>query len=306
MNDLCICVLAHNEQKNIATTVRAIAANCPKLNPHIKVYANGCTDDTVHIVRELTHEILNLSVRELEIASKPNAWNIAFYENNHDILIFSDGDVVPQEGAVESLYKLLTNKSSDIVLAGCRFWPAWVGASIEQRFTGFLQIPFNQDFLTGGFYAVRRQLLALLFERQRIDGIPIGIVGEDYFLEKMVPQRQFKIVNEKSYYNPPQFDEYLRYLARMKWQEKQLALVSDGLFHGFASAGNNLLLRVFRKLKSSQVFWNFPVCVFSSMSRFIVKSFFKQKIQNYYIQLGAVGEDGQEILCKATRSVSTK
>lgn len=306
MKDLCVCILAHNEECNIASTVRSISDSCKGLHAETKVYANGCTDATASIVQEMTREIPNLTLRELDIASKPNAWNIAFCENNHDALVFSDGDVVPANKAVETLYEVLTKEGQNIILAGCRYWPSWKGKSLEQRWTGFLQIPLNQDFLAGALYGIRKKEFKALLDHYRLSGIPGGLVGEDFFLEKIVPPDQFKVIRNKVYYAPPSWHDYCNYLARMQWQEEQLKEFYGHLLCDYAKGGGGRIKRFFKKISNPRGVNNFPLGLISSGMREGVKLLFRSKINQCYAALGAINENGVDVLREATRSRSTK
>ena len=47
---VCVCILAHNEEKNIRKTLAAICATKEAETIPIYVYANGCGDGTVEEV----------------------------------------------------------------------------------------------------------------------------------------------------------------------------------------------------------------------------------------------------------------
>ncbi len=222
--DACVCVLAHNEQKHIASTIKAIIDGNREVEFDIIVYANGCTDNTVDIVKNLFEIYPNLHLRELDKASKSLAWNTAFHENADSILIFSDGDVEPEQGTVAALCNSL-KENSEITLASCQYWPQKNGLSFEQKLTGLMQIPLVQDFLTGCFYGVGRKRLEAEFVHHSLLGIPDGLVGEDFFLSSLIPDRNFTVIEKKCYYEPPSLEDYRRYLARIRWQEKQVASV---------------------------------------------------------------------------------
>lgn len=306
MKDICICILAHNEQKHIAETIEAIAENCADLECDIKVYANGCTDATVAIVRDLALRLPNLSLRELDVASKPNAWNTAFHENANPILVFSDGDVIPEAGAIEALWRLVTKEQPETILAGCSIWPRKAGLTLGQRFVGLLQIPLKQTFLAGGLYAVRKTELLLEMQAKALDGIPLGIVGEDAFLEQLVPADKFNIIAHKVYYEPPILADYWKYLARMRWQEEQLA----GLYHNLlckqAYLKQGILVRVGKKKPMDQSVKRFLLGVAASGLRCVVKAMFRGRINRCYGAMGLVNKDGKNILSEASRSSSAK
>lgn len=306
MKDLCVCILAHNEQKHIAETIVAIATNCGTIDSDIKVYANGCTDNTGQIVRDLCRTRQNLSLREIHKASKANAWNVAFAENKNPILVFADGDVVPEAGAIEALYGLLNRNTPQTVLAGCSFWPRTAGLTWGQRFTGFLQIPVCQDFLAGGLYAIRRHDLVQEFAQRHIAGIPPGVTGDDTFLQLVVPPDKLSIISYRVYYEPPELEDYWKYLARIRWQEEQLYTIFGALFAGTGRQKKSFVARMKEKVAGSQRLDRMLVGLMAGGVRFVVKSAFKKKIAHCYQALGPVGNEGGNILSQATRSQSVK
>lgn len=306
MKDICVCILAHNEQKHIAETVGAFVENCANYNCDIKVYANGCTDATVEIVRNLAQGIPSLHLRELEMASKPNAWNTAYHENTHSVLIFSDGDVVPETGAVEALWQLLTSEQSEVILAGCSFWPRKSGLTLGQRFVGLLQTPLCQNFLIGGLYGISRKGLDQELKKRNIAGIPLGIVAEDAFLQLLVPTELFSIIHHKVYYEPPSLADYWKYLARIRWQNEQLTAMYGNLFNGSAFTSQGFFIQAVEKIPAGQ---NIKRLLLGSAAvglRYLIKAMFRARITKYYMAMGPVNKEGGNILREASRSSSAK
>ncbi len=306
VKDICICILAHNEQKHIAETIKAIAANATGLDCDIKVYANGCTDNTVAIVRDLAHKLPNLFLRELSVASKPHSWNVAFRENSHAVLIFADGDVVPEDGAVQALWASLNEPRSKVILVGCSLWPRRSGLSIGQRLVGFLQIPLRQTFLAGGLYGVRREFLLLEFQKNNISGVPLGIVGEDLFLQLATPHDRFSIISHRFFYEPPTFKDYWKYLARMRWQEEQLVGLYRDLYFARPLLCGGYLAQLVAKLSMDQGVKRLLLGIASSGLRIIMETVFSSKIDKSYREMGLVDKNGENILSKVSRSGTTK
>lgn len=304
--NICVCILAHNEQKHIASTIKSIVEGDRDVDFDLVVYANGCTDDTVKIVKSLMVSYPNLRLRELEKASKPLAWNTAFQENNAPILIFADGDVEPESGLVLSLCKCITG-NSDVTLASSQYWPQKTGLSYGQKLTGLLQIPFVQDFLTGCFYAVRRESLATEFEKRNISGIPEGIVGEDLFIELLVPETNFAIVEKKCFYEPPTIEDYQKYLARIRWQEEQLSSFFGDIFPDSLANGHRELSTVLKK--KFLYYQGVGRLLFgggAASMRYVFTLLYRKRINRYYQSLGPVVEHGEDVLGTATRSNSAK
>lgn len=304
--DVCVCILAHNEQKHIASTIRSIVEGNKDVDFNIVVYANGCTDDTVKIVKSLFVLYPNLHLRELEEASKPLAWNAAFQENNASVLVFSDGDVEPEPRSVLTLCKSLI-ENVDTTLVSCQYWPQKSGLSYGQKFTGFLQIPLIQDFLTGCFYAVRKKNLEKEFEKHSLTGIPDGIVGEDFFIELLVPKQNLAIAGKKCFYEPPSIEDYLKYLARIRWQGEQVTSIFGSFFpDSLMDEKRNLFVVLKRKLSYYQGMGRFFHGILAATMRYAFNFIYRKKINMYYQLLGPVSHQGGTVLSNATRSQSAK
>lgn len=306
MNDFCVCILAHNEQKHIAATIEAITTDCTQLSCDIKVYANGCTDGTVGIVKSLAKRIPNLSLRELVMASKTNAWNVAFQENAHAILIFSDGDVTPEMGAIKALWLLLTEEQPEIILAGCSFWPRKSGLTLGQRLVGLSQIPLCQNFLSGQLYAVRRNELDQELRKTGISGMPLGVVAEDMFLEQLVQPDKFLIIDYKVFYEPPNLSDYYKYLARMRWQEEQLVKMYGNIFGAKTFFSWRKITGLMEKKAFSQGIQRLLLGIVTTGLRCTLKILLKGKIAGHYRAMGPVSMEGEKILSEVSRSSSTK
>lgn len=305
MKQACVCILAYNEQSHIARTIHAVLNGNEDVDFDIIVYANGCTDRTADLVRELSDSIPNLRLRELDRASKPNAWNTAFAENTNPILLFSDGDVIPEPGSVSALTRHLQDNPS-VSLICSELWPNKGGLTAQQRLVGFLQIPLVQDFHVGGFYAVRRDALDAALQAKQLTGIPEGVAGEDGFVELLFAPAQFRAATKKVYYDPPALDDYCRYLARIRWQNEQLAEVYPEFLERSTLGSRPVLLRLRDKVIAANGIGRFLLGVSSTASRCLFKTVFRRRIHAYYLGLGPVVRDGESILGTATRSESTK
>lgn len=302
--DVCVCILAHNEQKHIARTIQAINTGNPEIEFDVIVYANGCTDATVSIVQELSATTLNLYLRDIEKASKPNAWNIAFKENHNKILVFSDGDVEPEPGGVQDLYNSL-KMNSELSLVCLQYWPFLSRLSFEKKFVGFMQLPIVQDYLSGQFYAIRRQYFLRKFYEFGISGLPEGLVAEDTFLELLVDRNSFFVMDRKVYYEPPIFNDYVKYLARMRWQEEQL-LFYTGYFNSHLTLDNNFKEKIMRKISGTKNVARLCLGLLSTAMRHMVKIFWGIRIAKCYNRLGPVVKTGASVLSSTTRSASSK
>src|SRR3954447_8358240 len=132
-----VCVLAYNEEQHMGSTLRAILRGISDENIVVHLYANGCTDGTADVARVVATWHPKLVVHELEIASKPEAWNVGLADHDYDVLVFADGDVIPEPGVVERLRDELWS-SPVALIATCRPVPASKGLNWQQRIVGFM------------------------------------------------------------------------------------------------------------------------------------------------------------------------
>jgi cellulose synthase/poly-beta-1,6-N-acetylglucosamine synthase-like glycosyltransferase len=98
--------MAHNEEANIAHTLRAVLAQrSPAVDiQEIIVVASGCTDRTVAIVETLAREEPRLRLcLQAKREGKASAINLFFQQARGQILILLGADVIPAEQAFEHL-----------------------------------------------------------------------------------------------------------------------------------------------------------------------------------------------------------
>lgn len=295
-----VCVLAHNEERSIERTLRAIM-NADSSPFPITVYANGCSDQTHQIVSTLGETFKNIKSVEIKIASKINAWNTAFSQEEGDIIIFCDGDIVPERNAVNQLVQDLLS-SKQLTISSTRLFPLWRGLSFEQMLVAFMQLPLSHEFLSGGMYAVKRDQLKQKFDHLGLEGIPKGVTGEDYFLERLIESTELYISHAKNFYMPPSLKDYFRYLARIRWQNEQMALVLGNHRDTHLSLWKVILRKIFGHKYFLYLFISIPAVSL----RLIFKKVYAHKIEMAYKYLGPVIKDGEHVLTSQTRSHSTK
>jgi glycosyltransferase involved in cell wall biosynthesis len=301
MKTFAVCILAHNEERFIERTINAILNTTQLKDFSITVYANGCTDKTYQIAKYLSLKNKNIKVLDIAIPSKVNAWNVAFNEHDEDVLIFCDGDVVPEKNAVFQLLQDL-NQNEEVVISSTRLFPLTYGTNFERLFVGFMQLPLKHEFLSGGMYAVKRKKLKAKLQARNLSGIPAGVTGEDYFLERLITPKEFYISACQNFYEPPTLKDYVRYLARIKWQTEQMEMVL-GPNRDLEMPKAKLILRKLTGHKNIlYLFFSIPAVGL----RLLFKTINSRKINRVYRELGPVVLNGEAVLTKATRSHSTK
>jgi len=294
-----VCVLAHNEEKNIEATLSAICDGADTNLIQVHVYANGCTDRTVEKADRLASKYGNIHVHSLDIASKPIAWNTAFRDQRSEFIVFADADIVPSNGAAMKLCQEL-QASPHSVAATCRQIPLYTALSFQQMFVGFMQMPVYQNFLAGGFYAVRRQALADIFSKLNLESLPIGVTGEDGFIDNIVGTERLLVSELSSAYRPPNLSDYCKYLARIRWQNEQIRMILKN--QNIPGINRSII----GKLKKSKHHCRLFIGILASVCRYCFKAVANRIIIRHYNRLGPVSEDGAAILGNATRSSSSR
>lgn len=300
---VCVCILAHNEEKNIGSTLAAICATNEAESIPIYVYANGCSDGTVEEVTSFSLAHDNVHLCELSNASKPGAWNAAFAAHHSEFIVFSDGDILVDPGAAQQLVKELKSFPK-AVIATCRQVAIDEGLNLQQKLVGFMQIPLVQDFLAGGFYVVRRQLLADLLKLNGFTALPAGVAGEDAFLDYLVGPERLVVSSTCAAYSPPCLSDYCRYLARIQWQNEQIRHCWKNVASLVPEHGS--LKNIVNKIMGIRSLRQLPVSLLAFSAKHLYRMLFSSRIAKHYRNIGPLRVNGAEVLSDATRSLSTK
>ena len=90
-----ICMFAYNEEKHIEKSLKSVFDNVDIDCCNVTLVANGCSDNTVSIANELADQNSLLTVIEIELGDKCNAWNTYIHEHAPDVAthFFIDADV---------------------------------------------------------------------------------------------------------------------------------------------------------------------------------------------------------------------
>ncbi len=301
-----ICLLAHNEEKNISDTIYSILNGNREYSPRIKVYLNGCTDNSEQVVADIAKEHSQVEAVIIREASKITAWNLAFSENKEEILFFGDGDILHKDGAIGAILQAFS-ENPELELACCTSWPLYKGLHWQQKIVGFLQIPLQQDFLIGHFYAIKRKAFVKHLQKLELSGIPKGLVGDDAFIGTLIDQKNFHVVENRVFYEPPNFTDYIPYLARIRWQNEQIALFfKTKSQQNLPDSKTTVFQRIKSKIAENKSLWLLCLGGLSTCLRILFKRIFSRKITTAYKKLGPVIEEGGWILREATRSDSVK
>jgi hypothetical protein len=126
--DISIGIMAYNEEQRIRATLCGLFAQdvFTKLSTEVIVVANGCTDDTVKVAREILLEYEKLwsirgsaRVEDLTVAGKTNAWNQfvhVFSSRRCPVLVLMDADIdLLSANTISSMVATLKNSSQAVV-----------------------------------------------------------------------------------------------------------------------------------------------------------------------------------------------
>jgi len=166
-----ICIFAHNEEHLLPQCVGALDAAADRDDFQAHILVNGCTDETAQVAKSLVAADPRLTVHELPIGDKANAWNeyvhrIAGAAETH---VFVDGDIRPSAGAIASLAMAL-RQSPNIYAAA-----ALPAAGRSRR--SWASRLFLNHYLSGNLYALSARAVDEF--RARALRLPFGAKGED-------------------------------------------------------------------------------------------------------------------------------
>jgi glycosyltransferase involved in cell wall biosynthesis len=114
--DLRIVIPAYNEESRIVPTLRDYCGTFGD-GAHVVVVANGCSDGTAAVVRELQREFFNLSLIDIPNAiGKGGAVRVGLATGNEPFVGFVDADGSTVAGEFMRLYEALRNSASDAVV----------------------------------------------------------------------------------------------------------------------------------------------------------------------------------------------
>lgn len=178
-----IAVFAYNEAGRICTALESIAAAGDQSNIEVLVLANGCRDTTIEEVRACVSFIPNLTLVEIDLADKANAWNLFVHdlftpERALDIetYFFMDGDVRLEPDALD----LLASSFDDAPTAKAAGGMPTTGRDRD----AWRERMVLNEMLSGNLYALRGSFVRQLRERQV--RMPVGLIGEDFFASWLV------------------------------------------------------------------------------------------------------------------------
>ncbi len=171
---IVIFVFAYNEEKHIVSAVEHILAASMGLDTKIHVLANGCVDATAENVTQAFGNNSTVSLQEITMPSKVNAWNEAVYgsTDEYDLYLFTDGDVRVDKDSINELIKAYEKFPDKNGYAAVPF----SGRSAKSQIETVLREPG----IAGNLYALSNHFIHRM-KKNNIK-LPLHWVGDDSLL----------------------------------------------------------------------------------------------------------------------------
>jgi hypothetical protein len=221
---LVICIPAFNESACLPSLISLLAASSAwqlAQRRHVLVALNGCTDDSLARLGQISLKGAALEILELSQASKNAAWN-ALVDRARGLgpeLVFVDADVRPHPQAIEQLLSRLDRDPGvDLVAALPRpttaflARPSWYQQA-RVRFADSSWVSRGSGerlYPRGNLYAIRSRRAAKI-------RLPVREpIGDDLFLGQLLGAKAIIETNSLVYFSPPSFSDHLRQRARQR------------------------------------------------------------------------------------------
>lgn len=191
INKYSIVMFAFNEENNITNSIYSILNNIDNDLLKLTIIANGCTDRTVEIAKDIKEKngIDKLEIITIEMGDKCNAWNqyINYFKPDSEVYFFVDADVEFTDNAFPRMYSLLKNNSQANAIAGLPF--------SGRNKNKYRNIIINDNCIFGNCYGVTRKFLMLVKEKKFI--LPIGLCWIDSAITKAIKRDLLDIKEPK-------------------------------------------------------------------------------------------------------------
>jgi hypothetical protein len=175
-----IVVPAHNEAAVLAHRLGGLLASLPPGTVEVTVVANGCTDDTAAVARELP----GVHVVELPVASKTAALNAGDREATSFPRIYLDGDIELSSEALTRLIAALTTERAVVAAPRVTFDVSRSSWPVRAFFAVFERLPYTRRGLIGlGVYGFSESA------RRRFDAFP-AVVADDLYVQRLFSEEE--------------------------------------------------------------------------------------------------------------------
>lgn len=183
---ISVIIPAYNEENVIAATLAELIDGAISGEIEVIVVCNGCTDNTVEVVKSFGSVIRCI---ETEVSSKANALNLGDATARGFPRFYQDADVVLSLDAIRQIIKVLG--SGRFLAAGPRMgldlrissWP------VRAYYEVWQQLPYVRGGMIGvGVYALSQN------GRKRFDKFP-AIIADDRFIRALFKENERTVVS---------------------------------------------------------------------------------------------------------------
>tara|TARA_R110002167_G_scaffold162758_2_gene359329 strand:+ start:1408 stop:2322 length:915 start_codon:yes stop_codon:yes gene_type:complete len=234
-NKYSVVVFAHNISGKIGCCIKHIFANT--IDADVYIIANGCSDATEQVVKELQSNHNNLHLVSLPIADKANAWNHYIYNvaTTKALHFFIDGDITIEKDALSNIIKTVEGNPEVNIIGGVPI----VGRDKE----GWSQRMKFYGRVSGGLYALQDHFIKNI--KKHSIKMPIGFIGDDFLVsglaKNMLDFSRFNLANSKliidelagfsfqqvSYLRMSDYFMYFKRLIRYRIRDYQLLMLNN-------------------------------------------------------------------------------
>ncbi|MEM4598905.1 MAG: glycosyltransferase family 2 protein, partial [Candidatus Diapherotrites archaeon] len=228
---LSIGICAHNEEESIVKTLEHIFRQTlwketPPQMREIIICANGCTDNTASIVRQLSKEHPEIKLIEIKEKSKALAWKKIVHSSSPHAseIFFVDADVIVHHRALERIRDAF-RKRPQLMLVGGFAIPFGANEAKDPRMREInaayrkRTLQNKPGHLSGALYGINRSHALEIAKK-----MPNNILVEDAYIQAVTPKERYaKVFSAKVYFKPPlTMHDYEMQLRRFEAGRKQL------------------------------------------------------------------------------------
>lgn len=188
-----VIIPAHQEEAHIGRCLLSLCRQDLWADAvhEVIVVANGCTDATARIARDMADSLAvagwTLTVIETPIGSKIEALNLGDAAALDDIRIYLDADIELSTGVINGLFRALAGPGARY--AGARLVVPPPQSAVSAAYARFWQrLPFVAEGVTGaGLFAVNRE------GRARWDQFPQIIADDGFVRLNFAPHERIRV-----------------------------------------------------------------------------------------------------------------
>lgn len=211
------CIPVRNEERTLARTVTSIR-NQTAVNSLVSILigANGCTDKTGEIARQLASQDSRIQVIESPIPGKARMWNTLFNQAPTNNVLFTDGDVVLHEKAAENLVDALSTDKEMSAIAGT-VMPYVRDLPLRLRLLNRSYIPTKivaKPWIDGKIYILDSAKTQSALKTKGFQNMPNQVLAEDSWLTKVLYPDWKSISHAQVFCRPPSLTEEVRMAER--------------------------------------------------------------------------------------------